>query len=110
MKAARLIRQVRGRAGITQRELARRLGTKQPVIARWESGSRQPDYQTVQRVVRACGFDLVLSFEKADPQEEALLNRWLQMTPMQRLEANQNMLDTERWARRAKVIGSVRTP
>ena len=37
-----LIREARERAGMTQAELARRLGTDQPSVSRWEQGKRTP--------------------------------------------------------------------
>jgi transcriptional regulator with XRE-family HTH domain len=40
--SADLLREARLRAGLTQRELARRAGTSQPAIARWESGEVIP--------------------------------------------------------------------
>ena len=43
----------RGRAGLTQGEVAERMGTTQSVIARLESGKRAPSMRTVQRYARA---------------------------------------------------------
>ena len=105
MTARELIRSARHRAGLTQRELARRLGTKQPVIARWELGHREPDFEAVVRALRACGFELSTDLVERDIQEEVLLSEWLAMTPLERLQANENLLETERWAHRARVIG-----
>lgn len=61
MKGGELIREARLRAGLTQAEVARRLGTGQSVIARWESGRRSPTFETVVRAIGACGFDLGVS-------------------------------------------------
>lgn len=108
MNGGDLIREARRRAGITQRQLARRLGTSQPVVARWERGRRSPDYDTVSVAVRACGFVLRPELVPLDLQEEALLNRWLAMSPRERLEANQAMIDLEKLARHAKVLGRIR--
>jgi transcriptional regulator with XRE-family HTH domain len=102
MKGGELIRSARKRAGISQTELATRLGTKQPVIARWESLTRSPSFENVDRAVKACGLDVHHSIEERDLQEESLLAQWLQMTPKERLKHNRRMLLTERWASRAK--------
>jgi transcriptional regulator with XRE-family HTH domain len=42
MDAKDLIVIARKRAGISQRELAERLGRPQATIARWEAGAREP--------------------------------------------------------------------
>ena len=56
--AGQLIREARLRAGLSQRELGLRIGRPGPQIARWESGTVDPGFAVVQRVVRVCGFDL----------------------------------------------------
>lgn len=99
-----MIREARRRAGLTQAGLARRLGTRQPVVARWESGDRSPSFDAVKRAVRACGFELHLQIAIPDPQAEAVLSRWRRMTPKERLERNQEMLATEEWANSARVV------
>ncbi len=39
----------RNRAGLTQQELARRMGTAQPMVARLESGRTRPSMRTLDR-------------------------------------------------------------
>lgn len=77
--------EARRRAGITQKELARRLGTHQPVVARWETGRTRPDFETVVRAMRACGFDLNVSLSVADDHDLVLIRRELNLLPHQRL-------------------------
>jgi|SRR5579884_1327055 len=55
-----LIRRARRDAGLTQQELARRLATTQPVIARLESRNANPRIETLARALAACGRELVL--------------------------------------------------
>jgi uncharacterized protein len=50
-----LLRTARETAGLTQAELARRAGTSQPAVARYESGASSPSVTTLQRLLRACG-------------------------------------------------------
>jgi DNA-binding XRE family transcriptional regulator len=59
------VRGMRASAGITQAELARRIGTSQPTIARLERGLdvRTPRWDTLQRIARALGRQLKLRFE-----------------------------------------------
>ncbi len=105
MRAAGLIRRARLAAGIAQRELADRLNTQQPVVARWESGARTPSFDTVARAVAACGLRLHIELRSADPGEDALIQEWLRLTPKERLERNVQMLATEDWVRRARPVG-----
>lgn len=62
---ARMIRQARTRAGLTQSELAERAQTTQSVIARIESGSdsRVPSLDLLQRIASALRARLLISFE-----------------------------------------------
>ncbi len=55
MQTGALIRSARERAGLTQAELARRAGTSQPTIARYESGRSEPRASTLERILAACG-------------------------------------------------------
>jgi len=82
--AGQLIRQARVSAGLTQRELAERLGTHQPVIARWESGATRPDFDSVVRAVEACGYDLHIELRSVD-HDTVLVKRELAKRPAERL-------------------------
>ncbi|MDX6629283.1 MAG: helix-turn-helix protein [Gaiellales bacterium] len=52
------MREARLRAGLSQRELGVLIDRPAPQIARWERGIVDPGFALVQRVMRACGFDL----------------------------------------------------
>jgi ribosome-binding protein aMBF1 (putative translation factor) len=54
---------VRNRAGLTQEQLARKMGTTQPVVARLESGRTRPSMRTLERLAEATGSRLLISFE-----------------------------------------------
>jgi DNA-binding XRE family transcriptional regulator len=56
---------VRNRAGLTQQALARKMGTTQPVVARLESGRGQPSMRTLDRLAKATGSRLRISFAPA---------------------------------------------
>jgi len=49
---------LREQAGLTQSEVAARMGTSQPVIARLEAGGRDPRLSTIERYARTIGADL----------------------------------------------------
>jgi transcriptional regulator with XRE-family HTH domain len=62
-----LIRAVRRRNGLTQRELARRAGTTQPVVSAYEHGRRDPSLGTLRRLVEAAGERVVLDARPPGP-------------------------------------------
>ena len=61
MKTAELIRNARRAGGLTQVVLAKKAGTSQPTLAAYESGRAKPRLETLQRLIEACGFEIVLS-------------------------------------------------
>jgi len=72
-----LLKAARDRAGITQRELARRAGTSQAMVARIERGQQSPSIATLDRLVRACGLDLSVDIGFAEVAEPSL---WTERT------------------------------
>lgn len=104
MKGGAVIQRARRRAGLSQAELARRLGTKQPVVARWESGTRAPTLETVARAVEACGLALDVAVVEQDRGEDAALREWQALTPTERVRRNARMLETEEWLRKARRV------
>jgi len=63
----RLVQELRVRAGLSQRELALRLGTTQPGVSRLESGTVTIRLDTLARVASALDRHLVVSFPDAVP-------------------------------------------
>ena len=65
---ARRVQRLRTAAGLSQAELANRLGVSQPLIARLESEhpDRVPTFDTVARIAEACGRRLVVSFPRRE--------------------------------------------
>jgi len=53
-------------AGLSQSEVAQRMGTTQSVVARLESGKRPPSMRSIERFAQAVGGHLVLRIEIAD--------------------------------------------
>ncbi len=60
---ARELIAARSRAGLSQTEVAQRMGTTQSVVARLESGKRPPSMRTVERFAQAVGGRVVLRIE-----------------------------------------------
>ena len=64
--AADLIRGIRGRAGLTQAQLAARVGLARPALSAYENGRRQPSVATLARIAAACGAKIDLT-PRIDP-------------------------------------------
>src|SRR5919108_6276368 len=85
MRSARLIREARLRAGLTQAELSERTGRDRSVIARWEQGAVAPSVETLVELVRACGFDLPLELVPRDPSDDERLRKNALLSPERRV-------------------------
>ncbi len=62
---AERVRNLRESRGISQQDLAERMGTTQSVISRLESGGAKPSLTTLERVGAALGADVVIGFSDA---------------------------------------------
>lgn len=85
MDGGLLIREARRRRGLTQRELAQRLGTSHAAVARWEKGVVRPSWEVVLAAVREAGFDLRVALVEADDHDLVLARERLSRSPRQRL-------------------------
>lgn len=87
MSTGELIRSARLRAGLSQKDLAQRLGMPASSIARWETDRVEPGYSTLRRVLQACGFDIppVLVAYERDPERDA------QVQELQKLSGEERM-------------------
>lgn len=65
---ARLVIKHRSALGISQEELAGRMGTSHSAVSRIESGRHKTSVETLQRLARALGLRLVLGFESGPPE------------------------------------------
>lgn len=75
-------------AGLSQRDLARRAGTSQPAIARYERGVATPSWETLQRLAAACGRWLKMSTGMVpDRHDIELAEMLLELTPEERLRS-----------------------
>src|SRR5262245_63846889 len=62
---AERVRRTRERLGMTQAELASRVGSTQPAVARLEAGAVTPSLATLRRVAEALGLELVVDLRPA---------------------------------------------
>jgi len=96
-----LVRELRLTAGLSQRGLARRAGTSQPAVARYERGVATPSWETLQRLAGACGQRVTIGAEAApDPHDVELAGLLLRLTPAERLRALRRYARLHELARR----------
>ena len=86
MSAATYVNQARRAAGLSQRELSRRTGVPQSAIARIERGQQVPRADTLERLLKACGFEMRLGPVRGDGVDMSLIEHWLGLTPAERAE------------------------
>lgn len=89
MDVSDLIRRARLDARLSQRGLARRAGTSQSALARYEGGHSQPSLTTLERILRAAGKTLRLELDDASRPPEGPVRRRLES----RLEQVRAILD-----------------
>ena len=67
LKVAKIIEELRIKAGLTQTELAKSAGVSQPMIARLEKGDqdRVPTLATINKVLAVLGYQVDLIIKKA---------------------------------------------
>jgi transcriptional regulator with XRE-family HTH domain len=75
----------RRRAGLTQRELAERLGLRQATIARWERGDRQPSFEDAQAAAHACGVQIEAHVAVEDRSWWPQIAAQLELDPLERV-------------------------
>lgn len=100
----RLLRDARTHAGLSQRELARRAGTAQSVVARVERGLTSPGWETLSRLLAAAGFELQPGLVPRPAGDSHMLEdvrRILRLTPEERLAEVRNASRFVAAARRA---------
>jgi ribosome-binding protein aMBF1 (putative translation factor) len=65
----------RAELGISQRELARRMGTSSSVVSRLERGEHNVSMETMRKLAGALGLELTIGFESKGEDAEAPLIR-----------------------------------
>ena len=107
-----ILHEARTRAALTQRELARRAGTAQSVIARIERGQTSPSLDTLIRLLAAAGFGVKVELVPGSARDRAveaykrdidrsLLRRNLEKTVEERVRSLQALARLANKARRA---------
>jgi transcriptional regulator with XRE-family HTH domain len=92
-----LLKNARREAGLTQAELARRLGVSQAAVAKLERPGANPTIATLDDALRETGRRLVLATEPVRPGiDETLVIEQLWLSPAQRLAQLESMYVTGR--------------
>ncbi|MGZ5310472.1 MAG: helix-turn-helix domain-containing protein [Solirubrobacterales bacterium] len=99
-----LVAKARASEGLTQAQLARRMGTTQSAVARLEAGQGNPTLATVEKALRACGHSLEPRARALPGSvDKTLIPSALKAAPAQRLAHHQasrrKMVEVARKAR-----------
>jgi transcriptional regulator with XRE-family HTH domain len=102
--AASLIKDARAKAGLSQAQLALRLGVSQAAVAKLEHPSSNPTVETLDRALRATGQRLELEASPWQPSvDETLIAQQLRLSPEQRLAQLESMYE---WGRELSLAGA----
>ena len=104
MDPARILRQARRRAGLTQRQLAEKAGVPQSRIAKLESGAVIPRVDTLDGLLEACGEGLESVPRPGIGVDRTISRELLRMLPGDRarwaVRSNRNVMELMRLAGR----------
>jgi transcriptional regulator with XRE-family HTH domain len=106
--AWRLLRDARLAAGLTQAEVARRAGTSQSAVARYESAQTLPDIPTLSRLLHACGHRLELRAVPVDWVDQSQLRESVALPSERRVDRNRAMTALAARAGAARRAGRVK--
>ncbi len=85
MRSSDLLVAGRRRAGLSQEQLAERLGRAQSTIARWETGAQHPPLESVLDALHACGVGLAVGMPRYDDSYFSLVAQQLRREPAERV-------------------------
>ena len=96
-ESAALLKHVRRQAGLTQAQLACRLGVSQAAVAKLERRGANPAVDTLDKALWAAGYHLTLQATPRSPGvDESLIRQHLELTPAQRLRGIETMFTQAR--------------
>ena len=72
-EVAQMVIETRIAKKMSQKELAKRIGTKQPSIARIENGNSLPSLRLLKKIASALGTELRVKFSKDEQDQPGLL-------------------------------------
>jgi len=91
-ESATLLKDARRQAGLTQAELARRMGVSQAAVAKLERPGANPTVNTLDDALWATGHRLMLDAPPRRPGvDESLIRQHLELSPAERLRGIETM-------------------
>src|ERR1700684_4365379 len=85
-RPGKLLADARRRAGLTQAGLAKRLGVSQAAGAQLERADSNPRLATLDRALRAAGFELVVATRpRSSAVDDSLIRQQLELDPGERV-------------------------
>lgn len=97
-RPSEIVGSLRRAAGLTQSEMAQRLGTAQSAVSRWERGHEEPRLSTLEAIARTCGKTLRITVD--DDVDRAQIRQQLSLSPTDRLASSVNVSQTLASSRR----------
>ncbi|KTD48070.1 Antitoxin HigA [Legionella quinlivanii] len=61
---------MRRKSGLTQEEIAKKMGTQKGNISRLEKGNGNPSWKTIQNYAHACGFEVSMKVKTMSSQHK----------------------------------------
>ena len=92
---ASAIKKMRVESGLTQKDIAERLGKKQQTVASWESGQSQPDANTIFVLCDLCGVSINEAFGYQQTEASVTRRELSQIKKYRSLDAyGKDLIDT----------------
>lgn len=70
-----VLKRLREEAGYSQASFAKDFGSKQSTVAKWETGEREPNFETIQRIADFFGVSVDYLLGRADEKKEPALTK-----------------------------------
>ena len=86
MSASTLLRYARQKANLSQRELGRRAGVTQATISRIEERKISPRFDTLERLLDACEFQLQVVPRRGEGVDRSAIRELLRVSPNDRAQ------------------------
>ena len=67
----KVLKYMRIKKNWNQSQLAKKIESAQTTLSGWETGFRQPTFETIERIADACGFEIVFKNEKTNEEFKA---------------------------------------
>ncbi len=84
MSSAGFLKYARRTAGLSQAELGKRAGVSQTAISLIESGKTSPRFDTIERLLATCGFELEVTHRSGVGIDRSQMRELLRLSPVER--------------------------